>query len=120
MRRRLKGIRESRRLRKGINMLYHVQFNIDHQALGFDARRNEVSAAEAERAVAIQAEGRLLGIWRRADLSGAIFVIDAESHEALRDELSSLPLFPFLRSIEVTPLVPHPRFPEFGQGRLPD
>ena len=98
-------------------MLYHVAFHIDHQALGFDERRAQVSAAEGERAVQLLRAGRLIGLWRRADCGGAIFVIDAESHEALVTELSSLPLFPYLRSIDVTPLVPHPHAPEFAKGR---
>ena len=100
-------------------MLYHVKFNLDQQALGFDERRAQVSAAEAERAKAVKADGRLFGLWRRADCGGAIFVIDADSHEALVAELSSLPLYPYLRSIEVTPLVPHPAFPECSTVRPP-
>ena len=96
-------------------MLYHVRFNIDHQALGFGPERMQVSQAEAERARVLKAAGRLLGLWRRADCGGAIFVIDADSHEALAAELSALPLFPYLRSIEVTPLVPHPVFAEHGK-----
>ncbi len=93
-------------------MLYLVKFDIDHQSLGFDEARDQISAAEGERAIAVKKEGRLMGLWRRADCGGAIFVLDASSHEALVEELSSLPLFPYLRNIDVTPLVPHPVYPE--------
>jgi muconolactone delta-isomerase len=98
-------------------MLYHVKFNIDHQSLGFGERRQQISAAEAERAAAVQAQGRLIGIWRCADLSGAMFIIDAESHERLAEEMATLPLFPYLQSITITPLIPHPRFPEYAKGQ---
>lgn len=99
-------------------MLYHVKFTIDHQSLGFGPERGEVAAAEGERAKAVFAEGRLKGLWRRADCGGAIFVIDAESHQALADEISSLPLFPYLRGIEVTPLISHPAVPELSAVAL--
>lgn len=93
-------------------MLYLVKFDIDQQALGFGPEREKVSSAEGERAKAVKKEGRLKGLWRRADCGGAVFVLDAPSHEALVEELSSLPLFPYLRNIDVTPLVPHPVYPE--------
>ncbi len=97
-------------------MLYHVTLNIDHQALGFDGQRGRVSAAEAERAKEIQAEGRLIGVWRRADTGGAIFIVDCGSHEEFTELLMSLPLFPYLRSVEVTALLPHPAFPEYADA----
>ena len=97
-------------------MLYHAKLHIDHQALGFDERRADVSAAEARRAKEIQAEGRLVGVWRRADAGGAIFIVDCDSHAQFNELLQSLPLFPYLRSVEVTPLIAHPAFPEFSAG----
>lgn len=100
-------------------MLYHVIFHTDHQALGFDEQRGRIIDAEVQRAVEVQQEGRLMGFWARADLGGAIFILDTESHEKLMLELRSLPIFPFLQSIDVMPVVTHPRFPEFGIGRKP-
>ncbi len=100
-------------------MLYHVTFHTDHQALGFGEQRSHISAAELERAVTAQQAGRLVGFWVRADLGGVIFVLDAESHQALMLELQSLPIFPFLRSIDVAPVVAHPRLPEFGVAGRP-
>ena len=100
-------------------MLYHVTFQTDHQALGFGDNRGQVVAAEIERAVAVQQEGRMMGFWARADLGGVIFVVDAESHGSLMAELQGLPIFPFLRSIDVKPVVAHPQLPEFGIGRRP-
>lgn len=100
-------------------MLYHVTFHTDHQALGFAEQRRRVIDDELQRASEVQQEGRLIGLWARADPGGAIFILDAESHEKLMLELQSLPIFPYLRSIDVIPLVTHPRFPEFGVGRGP-
>lgn len=95
-------------------MLYQITFHADHQALGFGEQRNQVSAAELERAAQARRDGRLLGFWQRADLGGVVFVLDAASHEKLMQELQTLPLFPYLRAIDVVPLVSHPQFPEFG------
>lgn len=100
-------------------MLYHIIFHTDHQALGFGDARREIAAAEMERAVAAWQEGRILGFWIRADLGGVIFVVYTESHASLMAELQSLPIFPYLRSIDVSPVVAHPQLPAFGVGHLP-
>lgn len=99
-------------------MLYLIKFHVDHQALGFGPQRTEIAAAEARRAADVQAAGQLIGLWRRADTGGAVFVVDCASHEQLSELLSSLPLFPYVRSIEVTPLIPHPSFPEYAKPAL--
>ena len=98
-------------------MLYHVTFETDHQALGFGEERARVAEAEVARAVDVWNEGRMLGFWIRADLGGVIFVVDAPSHETLMAELQSLPIFPYLRSIDVKPVAVHPRLPAFGVQR---
>ncbi len=98
-------------------LLYHVTVHTDHQALGFGEQRSRITADELQRADAVRQEGRLKGFWVRADLGGVVFIVDEESHEKLMLELQSLPIFPFLRSIDVMPLVAHPRFPEFGVTR---
>ena len=95
-------------------MLYHVTFTTDHQALGFGEERARVSEAERARAVGAFDEGRIFGFWVRADLGGVIFVVDSPSHGELMAELQSLPLFPYLRSIDVKPVVSHSLLPSFG------
>ena len=95
-------------------MLYHVTFHTDRQALGSSEHRESVTEAERQRAVAAFNDGRLLGFWVKADLGGVIFIVDSPSHSDLMTELSSLPLFPFLRSIDVAPVVPHPLLPAFA------
>jgi muconolactone delta-isomerase len=100
-------------------MLYQVTFDIDRQALGFGENAMKVRTAETERAVKAQQEGKLIGLWRRADCGGVVFILDVESHEALFEELSSLPIFPYVRSIGVVPLIAYPRFPECAKGQKP-
>ena len=101
-------------------MLYQITFHTDHQALGFGEQRSQVSAAELERASQARQDGRLLGFWLRADLSGVVFILDAASNEELMQELQTLPLFPYLRAIDVVPLVAHPQFPEFDTEHRAD
>lgn len=72
-----------------------------------------------ERAVVAQQAGRLVGFWVRADLGGVVFVLDAASHQELMLELQSLPLYPFLRSIDVMPVISHPKLPEFDVRATP-
>lgn len=102
-------------------MLYHVTFNMNRQALvaaGDKAR--EVRSAEVARAVVARDEGRLIGFWERADANGVILILDMPSHAALNEELRSLPMFPYVRSFDVVPLLPYPEFPEFSMARGED
>lgn len=91
-------------------MLYHVTFSVDRQALGASGNVETIRAAEIQRAAAARDAGRLIGLWRRADGDGVIFILDVESHDALLAELSTLPLFPYLRKVDVIPLVAYPGF----------
>jgi muconolactone delta-isomerase len=100
-------------------MLYHVTFNMDRQALiAAGEKVREVRSAEIGRAAAARDAGRLIGFWERADANGVIFILDAESHADLSQELRSLPMFPYVRTIEVVPLIPYPDFPEFATARM--
>ncbi len=102
-------------------MLYHITFSMNRPALVAAGEMvTKVREAEVERAMSSQRAGRLIGLWRRADGNGVIFILDSESHEALHEELSSLPMFPYVRSVDVLPLLPYPGFPEFAKARQPD
>lgn len=90
-------------------MLYQVTFDIDRQALGSGENAMKVRAAETERAVKAQREGKLIGLWLRADCGGVVFILDLESQQELVEELRSLFGFPYVRSIGVVPLVAYPR-----------
>lgn len=100
-------------------MLYLVRVHIDQHALGTAERRAEIADAEARRAREVQAAGQLLGLWRRADATGAVFVVDVASSESLNVLIQNLPLFPYLRDVDVVPLVAHPAFPEFSRAPGP-
>jgi muconolactone delta-isomerase len=97
-------------------MLYHVTFTIDRQAAGFAEREAELTAAQAKRVAEVHNEGRLLGVWRRADCGGSMGVIDSESHDTLVADLKSLPMFPYFRSIEVVPVIPYGSLPKMGRS----
>jgi muconolactone delta-isomerase len=100
-------------------MLYHVVLYMNRQALVAEGEAiAQVLSAEVQRARSAQEAGRLIGLWRRADGNGVILILDSESHEALHEELRTLPLFPFVRSIDVIPLLSYPGFPEFAEARV--
>lgn len=99
-------------------MLYHVSFHMNRQTLvAAGEAALKVRDAEVERAVASQQAGRLIGLWRRADGDGVIFILDSDSHQTLHDEITSLPMFPYVRSIEVLPLLPYPGFEAFATAQ---
>ncbi len=65
--------------------------------------------AEARRVWALQQSGVLREIWFRADRPEAVLVLEAESVDAAREAVSSLPLVANgLTAFEVIPLVPYP------------
>jgi len=85
-------------------MLYQVTFHTDRQsflALGEGAARKA---------------GRLLGLWLLADGNGAMFILDADSHQAVYAELTSLPMFAHVRTVTLQALLPYPGLAEFGRG----
>ncbi|TRW16710.1 muconolactone Delta-isomerase [Glacieibacterium frigidum] len=91
-------------------MLYHVKIQIDQQALGFDAQREQIASADAAQALELKEAGALKALWRRADAGGSIFVVEAEDHQALASILQGMPIFEYLKNIEVTPIYAHPTF----------
>ncbi len=88
-------------------MLFHVamEVNIPHD-LDPDVVA-ELRAAERERALQLQREGRWLHLWRVVGRTANVSILDAGSHEELHEMLTSLPLWPYL-DITVTPLTTHP------------
>ncbi len=99
-------------------MLYHVILQMNRQALAAAGEAvAQVLSAEIEGAKSARESGRLIGFWRRADGNGVVLLLDSPSHEALHEELRTLPLFPFVRSTDLLPLLPHPGFSEFAEAR---
>lgn len=91
-------------------MLYMIEAEIDYAAL--TDRRGEVLAAEHARTQSLYEEGIAVAEWRIASGSGVIAIWDCESHEKLNEILRGLPLSPYIRRTQVTPLIPHPLWPD--------
>ncbi|MEC9344457.1 MAG: muconolactone Delta-isomerase family protein [Pseudomonadota bacterium] len=91
-------------------MLYMIEAEIDYAALGDD--RDKVLAAEHARTQALHEEGIAVAEWRIASGAGVIAIWDCESHERLNELLRGLPIARYLVRMTVTPLIPHPLWPD--------
>lgn len=79
-----------------------------HPPTGLDpAEFDRIKAAEKAMALELQRQGTWVHLWRIAGQYANVSIFDVESHDALHDLLSKLPLFPFM-TISVTPLARHP------------
>ena len=96
-----------------MHMLFHLDVDIDYGALG--ERRDAVLKAEWTRTQELIEAGIAIAEWRKASGKGVIAVWNCASNEALHDILRALPLGPYVTTIAVTPLIPHPLWPD---GRL--
>lgn len=73
-----------------------------------EQRRNELRAAERERAVRLREDGTLKRLWRVPGRTGWIGLFEAPDATVLHDALASLPLWPWL-DVTVEPLATHPQ-----------
>jgi muconolactone D-isomerase len=64
-------------------------------------------AREKAYAQEVQRSGRWPHLWRVVGEYANVSIFDVESHDALHELLSGLPLFPYM-DISVTPLATHP------------
>jgi muconolactone D-isomerase len=79
-----------------------------HQPVGIDqAEFDRLKAKEKVQSQELQRQGTWVHLWRIAGQYANISVFDVESHDALHDILSALPLYPFM-TVTVTPLARHP------------
>lgn len=88
-------------------MLFLVQMEVD---IPHDADPDLIEqrkAAEKQRALEVQRDGRWVHLWRVVGRYANVSVFDVDSHEELHELLSTLPLFPYL-DVQVTPLTRHP------------
>ena len=89
-------------------MLYlvHTHINIP---VGTDAALVErLRANEREHSHKLQVEGKCRNIWRVTGQSASYAIFDVGSHDELHTILTSLPLYSFMTSVNVTPLSQHP------------
>lgn len=92
-------------------MVYLIDARIDYNLLG--DRLQELLPTEWQQTQKMFDSGQLLGIWRKANAKGVIAVWDMPDHEAVNAQIRAMPLYPYMSEIEVTPLVAHPRYPQF-------
>lgn len=88
-------------------MLFHVAMEVRIPHDLDESVVDELRAAERERALEIQADGRWVHLWRVVGRSANVSIFDVGSHAELHELLMSLPLWPYL-DITVTPLTEHP------------
>ena len=93
-------------------MLFLIDVDIDYAKLGND--RDQMLEQEWKRSKELYDSGIMLRIWRKANAKGAVAVWDVPDNESLRENITKMPLYPYFTQIRVTPLLPHPRFPQFG------
>ncbi len=94
-------------------MLFLIDVDIEYSKLGDG--RDRILEEEWKRSQELYENGTMLRIWRKANAKGAVAVWDVPDHETLSENIKKMPLYPFFSDIRVTPLLPHPRFPQFGQ-----
>lgn len=88
-------------------MLYCVEMRVRIPPDAEGATIERLKAEEKSVAQALQRRGIWRHLWRVAGAYANISIFDVDSHDALHDILSNLPLFPFME-IAVTPLARHP------------
>lgn len=76
----------------------------------------ELNAQETARVKELYAAGILRQVWSRGDVPGASILWEAESENAVRAALDSLPLFK-AGMLEIMALVPLKPYPGFGSSK---
>lgn len=92
-------------------MIYLIDARIDYNLVG--DKLQALLPAEWQVSEELYRSGRMLGIWRKANAKGVVVIWDMPSHEAVNDQLRAMPLYPYMSDITVTPLIAHPRYPQF-------
>ena len=88
-------------------MLYMVQMQVNLPPDMPAAQADRLKADEKALAQQLQRDGKWQHLWRVAGRYANVSVFDVDSHDALHQLLSSLPLFPYM-DIQVTALARHP------------
>ncbi len=96
-------------------MIYLIDAKIDYNLIG--DRLDELLPREWEQTEKMVSEGSLLGIWRKASAKGVIAIWRMPDHEAVNAQIRSMPLYPFMSEIDITPLIAHPKYPLFCEPR---
>ena len=98
-------------------MVYLIDAKIDYNQIG--DRLQALLPEEWVQTAAMYESGALLGIWRKASAKGVVAVWNMPDHLAVYEQIRKMPLYPYMSEIEVTPLVAHPKYPQFCEPRGP-
>lgn len=93
-------------------MIYMIEAKIDYNLI---APESLPTLLEEEWKVsdALHGSGTMLGIWRKANAKGVVAIWNMPDHDAVSQQIRAMPLYPFFSEVTVTPLVAHPRFPQY-------
>ena len=97
-------------------MLYLIDLDIETLRCAQGDKRESLLAEEWKRSRELYDTGIMLRIWRKANARGVVAVWNCTSHDELQDNIVNMPLYPYFTNIEITPLLPHPRFPQFAEA----
>ena len=81
-----------------------------------EAERARIIADERVRAAELAASGHLTRIWRLPGRFANLGLWRAADATELHERLTSLPAYPWMREVSVTPLARHPADPGEGGG----
>lgn len=95
-------------------MIYFLDVKIDYNQIG--ERLSELMPKEWEQTEKLYRSGVLLGIWRKANAKGVIAIWNMPDHEAVNEQIRTMPFYPYMSEIELTPLVAHPKYPQFCEA----
>jgi muconolactone delta-isomerase len=95
-------------------MIYMIEAKIDYNLIG----DNLQSLLEDEWKVSdeLYETGKMLGIWRKANAQGVVAIWNMPDHDAVSEQIRAMPLYPYFSEVTVTPLIAHPRFPQYCEA----
>lgn len=92
-------------------MIYLIDATIDYNLL--EGKLDKLLPSEWEQTRKMFEGGQLLGIWRKANAKGVIAIWNMPDHESVNAQIRAMPLYPYMSDIDVTPLIAHPKYPQF-------
>lgn len=95
-------------------MLALIDVTFNFTSLGDKAQ--QLVRAEWDEEERLLAAGQFIGIWRKANGMGTMFIVDLPNNDAVGNQVRAMPLYPYFTDVKVTPLISHPNFPQFARA----
>lgn len=95
-------------------MLFLIDVTFNFTTLGDKAP--QLVRAEWDEEERLLEKGQFVGIWRKANGMGTMFILDVPNNDAVGNQVRAMPLYPYFTDVKVTPLISHPNFPQFARG----